>query len=151
MVKSTPYILFQVADLTFGIPAEIVQQMEMIEQITKVPNAPKFVDGVVYLRGQVIPVINLRIRFGFEPVPYDIRSRLVVVNLMGRVVGLAVDSAREFLAIPEEQILPPPTSLGDESGFVIQGIVSQPNRLVMLLDVSKIMNAAESEQLRIAV
>ncbi len=151
MAKNIPLIVFQVAELTFGVPAEIVQQMEMIEQVTRVPNAPNFVDGVVYLRGQVIPVINLRRRFGMKPIPYDLHSRLIVVNLAGRLVGLAVDSAREYLAVSEDQILPPPAQLGDESLTIIQGMISQPNRLIIILDVSQVLSAAAHEPLNLTV
>ena len=71
----------------------------MVEQVTRVPNAAHFVDGVVFSRGQVVPALNLRARFGFERAAYDLRTRLLVVQHGGRSVGLVVDAAREFLAI----------------------------------------------------
>lgn len=145
MAKTTPHIIFQVAQTTYGVSTEFVQQMEMVEQITQVPNAPAYVDGVVYLRGQVVPVMNLRARFGKEKVDYDIRSRLIVVNLNGRVVGLAVDSASEYLAIPDDQVLPPPATIGEDSESFISGIVSLKERLVMILDVAKVL-AKETAQ-----
>lgn len=151
MVKSTPYIIFQVAETTYGISTEVVQQMEMVEQITKVPNTPPYVDGVVYLRGQVVPVINLRTRFANERIPYDIRARLIVVNLSGRVVGLAVDSAREYLAIPDDQVLPPPATISEDGNSFIQGVVSLKERLVMILDVSKVLSPQEKELLNRSV
>ena len=78
-----------------------VAHIEMVEQVTRVPNAPRLVDGVVFSRGAVVPALNLRARFGFETVAYDLRTRLLVVQHQGRTVGLVVDSAREFVAIPE--------------------------------------------------
>ena len=72
----------------------------MIEHITPVPNAIPVVEGVVHARGRVVPALNLRVRFGFEKVSFDLRSRLLVVNVEGRVVGLLVDTAREFVRIP---------------------------------------------------
>ncbi len=143
MAKTTPHIIFQVADTTYGISTELVQQMEMVEQITRVPNAHAYVDGVVYLRGQVVPVINLRARFGSERIPYDLRSRLIVVNLGGRVVGLAVDTAREYLAIPDDQILPPPAAISDGGEGFVAGVVSLKDRLVMILDVARVLSATE--------
>jgi len=149
MTKTTPYIIFQVAETTYGIATEFVQQMEMVEQITRVPNAPMYVDGVVYLRGQVAPVINLRSRFGSERIPYDLRARLIVVNLGGRVVGLAVDAAREYLAIPNDLILPPPAALAEGGDAFIAGVASLRERLVMILDVAKVLASAENERPRV--
>jgi purine-binding chemotaxis protein CheW len=81
--------------------------MEMVEEITPVPNATASVEGVVFSRGQVVPVVNLRARFGFERIPPDLRSRLLIVQSNGRTVGLMVDSAREFARIAPETIRPP--------------------------------------------
>src|SRR5262245_43481295 len=104
---SDSYILFQVAGSTYAVRSQSVHQIEMMEHITPLPGAPPFVDGVVFSRGQVIPAINLRLRFGFEKAPYDVKSRLVVVNPAGRKVGFVVDSAREFVRIPASSIRPP--------------------------------------------
>src|SRR5688572_16560807 len=99
-VQSRPFILFKVAGSTYGVRSQSVEQVVMIEQVTPLPGAASYVDGVVFTRGQVIPAINLRMRFGYEKVPYDVRSRLVVVNPFGRKVGLVTDEAREFVSIP---------------------------------------------------
>ena len=95
------YILFSVAGTTYALPSSEVRHMEMVEQVTAVPNAPPFVDGVVFSRGQVVPVVNLRARFGFERARYDLRTRLLVVAGGGPPVGLLVDDAREFVTIPD--------------------------------------------------
>ena len=91
------YILFTVAATTYALPSAEVRHIEMLEEITRVPNAPSFVDGVVFSRGQVVPVVNLRARFGFERVPFDLKTRLVVVQAGTRLIGLVADSARELL------------------------------------------------------
>ena len=85
------YILFEVAGTTYAISSRSVQQMEMVEHITPLPNAPAFVEGVVFTRGEVIPAVCLRSRFGFEKVPNTVRTRLIVTNHNGRMVliGLA--------------------------------------------------------------
>ena len=75
----------------------------MVEHVTPVPNAPPFVDGVVFSRGQVVPAVNLRARFGFERAEYDLRTRLLVVQHGGRSVGLVVDAAREFVSHPRRR------------------------------------------------
>ncbi|MDH7571337.1 MAG: chemotaxis protein CheW, partial [Armatimonadota bacterium] len=105
------YILFDLAGATYAVPSRCVQQLEMVEQITPVPNAPDFVEGVVFSRGQVIPAVNLRRRFGFERIPFDLRTRMVVVRSQERVVGLIVDSAREFVRIPANALSPAPDTI----------------------------------------
>ena len=139
------YILFEVAETIYAVRSDQVQQMDMIEQITRVPNAADFIEGVVYLRGQVVPVINLRKRFGFEKAPYDIRSRLIVINLDQRVVGLAVDSAREFVQIDQSQILPTPEDLKVTNGDYLSGVVLLKERLILVLDVKKILDHKEQD------
>ena len=145
---SEPYILFEVADTTYAVKSDQVQQMEMIEKITSVPNTPDFVEGIVYLRGQVVPVINLRQRFGFEKAPYDIRSRLIVVNLDQRVVGLAVDSGREFVSIDDEQILPTPEDIKMVNADYLSGMVMLGERLTLILDLQNILNNQEIEEIQ---
>jgi len=138
------YILFTVAGTTYALPSGEVQHMEMIETITRVPNAPSFVDGVAFSRGQVVPVVNLRARFGFERAPYDLRSRLIVVQSGSRMIGLIVDAAREFVNIPPDAIQPPHEALAGMSGRYVEGIASIGDRLVLTLNLSRILNFADS-------
>src|SRR6476620_5638911 len=90
------YILFELAGTTYGVRSQEVKHMELVEQVTPVPNAARFVEGVVFSRGQVIPAVNLRVRFGFPRQAHTTRSRLIVVEAGERIVGLIVDAAREF-------------------------------------------------------
>ena len=139
------YILFTVAGTTYALPSGEVRHMEMLEGVTRVPNAPAFIDGVVFSRGQVVPVVNLRARFGFERAAYDLRTRLIVVQAASRVIGLVVDSAREFVNIPPESIQPPHEALAGMSGRYVEGVASLGDkRLVLTLDLSRILNFAES-------
>lgn len=138
------YILFTVAGTTYGLPSGEVRHMEMVEDVTRVPNAPSFVDGVVFSRGHVVPVVNLRARFGFERVPYDIRTRLVVVQSGTRLIGLVVDSSREFIGIPPEAIQPPHEALAGMSGRYVDGIASLGDRLILVLNLSRILHFTES-------
>jgi len=100
------YILFSVAGTLYALPTERIAHIEMVEHVTRVPNAPRFVDGVVFSRGEVVPAVSLRARFGFERSAFDTRTRLIVVRSGSRVVGLIVDAAREFTTIPESAIKP---------------------------------------------
>ena len=137
------YILFTVAGTTYALSSGEVRHMEMIDGITRVPNAPSFVDGVVFSRGQVVPVVNLRVRFGFERAAFDLRSRLIVVQSGSRLIGLVVDAAREFVAIPPELIQPPNEALSGMSGRYVEGIASMRDRLVLILSLERILNFAE--------
>lgn len=138
-----PFILFEIAGATYGVRSRAVQQMEMIEHVTAMPNAPAYIDGIVFSRGQVIPALNLRTRFGFDKIPYDMRARLIVVHANGRTVGLIADTAREFIAIPDEAIQPPPESLIEMNGTYLEGIAHIGDRLILILDLAHVLNAVE--------
>ncbi len=135
-----PFILFELGGTTYGIPSRMVQQMEMVEHVTPVPNAPPYVDGVVFSRGQVIPMVSLRARFGFARIPHDARTRLIVIHLNDRTVGFVVDSAREFVSIPTEAILPPPEAISGLSGRYLDGIATLGERLVLILNIDQVLN-----------
>jgi purine-binding chemotaxis protein CheW len=144
------YILFSVAGTTYALPSADVRHMEMIENITRVPNAPSFVDGVVFSRGQVVPVVNLRARFGFERAAFDLRTRLIVVQSGERLIGLVADSAREFISIPPEALQPPNDALTGMSGRYVEGIASMGDRLVLVLSLDRILNFAEAATIGLA-
>ena len=135
-----PFILFELANTTYGVRSRFVQQIEMIEDVATVPNAHPAVEGVVLVRGQVIPALNLRTRFGFERIERDLRSRLVVINTGTRVVGLVVDTAREFLKIPTDSIEPPPEALTGLSGHYLEGIATIRERMILILDLDAVLD-----------
>ena len=142
-VRSDHYILFIVAGTTYALPSHEVAHVEMVEQITRVPNAPAFVDGVVFSRGQVVPAVNLRARFGFERVPTDIKTRLLVVQSGSRSIGLLVDECREFMMIPASSIHPPGEALAGIGARYITGIATIAERMVVVLKVEELLNPAE--------
>ena len=141
--RSDHYILFTVNGTTYALPSQDVAHVEMIEQVTAVPNAAAFVDGVIFSRGQVVPAINLRVRFGFERVAPDLRSRLLVVQVQGRHVGLLVDSCREFLTIPQAAVQPPGDGLSGIGARYISGIATLDDRLIVILDLGTLLDSAE--------
>src|SRR5215211_5884319 len=120
MIDAETYILCELAGATYGVPSAVVQHIEMIERITPIPNAAAAVEGVVFSRGQVIPALNLRVRFGFERAAFDLRTRLVVVEIDERVVGLIVDAAREFVPIDASAIEPPPDAMVGLAGNYLE-------------------------------
>lgn len=138
-----PFILFELAGTTYGVRSRFVQQMEMIEHITPVPNAIPAVEGVVLARGQVIPALSLRVRFGFEKIPYDLRARLLVVSSEGRIIGLIVDTAREFVRIPAASIEPPPEAITGLSGKYLEGIATIDGRMILVLDLKEVIDVGD--------
>jgi purine-binding chemotaxis protein CheW len=141
--SARPFIFFELAGTNYAVEAQVVQQMEMVENVTPVPNAPPFVDGVVFARGQVVPVVNLRARFGFPRAAADSKTRLVVVAHSGRVVGLLVDSAREFVMLPDEAIQPPPEAVTGLSGKYLAGIATIGDRVVLILRIEEVLDFHE--------
>ena len=139
------YILFELAGTTYGVRSRDVLHMEMIDQITPVPNARPFVEGVVFSRGNVIPAVNLRVRFGFPREPHTLRSRLLVVQAAERAIGLIVDSAREFKSIPDNAIQPPDAAVVGLTGKFLAGIATVADRLILLLDISTTVNLLDGE------
>jgi purine-binding chemotaxis protein CheW len=137
------YVLFELASATYAIPSRMIQQLEMVGEPTPVPNAPGFVDGVVSVRGQVIPAVDLRARFGFPRVAHDLRSRLVIVRAEGRTVGLIVDSAREFASIPPEAVKPLPEGIGGTTGRYLRGVAHQGERLLLVVDLHELLETED--------
>ena len=135
-----PFILFELAGTTYGVRSGSVQQIDMIENVTAVPNAHPALEGVVLVRGQVIPAMNLRTRFGFDKIERDLRSRLVVINNGTRTVGLIVDTAREFLKISPEAIEPPPDALTGLSGRYLEGIATVGERPILVLNLDAVLD-----------
>jgi purine-binding chemotaxis protein CheW len=131
-----PFILFTVAETTYALRSRDVAHVEMVDQVTAVPNAAHFVDGVVFSRGQVVPALNLRARFGFEKAPVDLSTRLLVVRDGARTVGLVVDSAREFVPIDPATIQPPSSALTGLSGRYLEGVANIGDRLILVLNLA---------------
>jgi purine-binding chemotaxis protein CheW len=96
------YVLFELAGSSYALRSSEVHHIEMLEHITPVPNTAPSVEGVVFSRGQVIPAMNLRVRFGFDRAAQTLRTRIIVAHSQERMVALIVDAAREFRSIPNE-------------------------------------------------
>lgn len=133
------YILFIVAGTTYAVRSDQVLHMEMVEHVTPVPNAPVFVEGVVFSRGQVVPVVSLRARFGFERATLDLRTRLLVVQSEGRRVALLADEAREFVPIADSSIHPPNEAIGGLSGNYLDGVATLGERIVLILNIREVV------------
>jgi purine-binding chemotaxis protein CheW len=127
----------------FALEILKVQEIIRMVDLTRVPNAPEFVEGVINLRGKVIPVIGLRRRFGMGPKEHDKQTRIVVVETRGTVIGFVVDSVSEVLRIPADTVEAPPRLAKSEREYVT-GVGKLANRLLLLLDVDRLLSDAES-------
>lgn len=136
---NTLHVICRVADAEYAIPASDVSQMESYTGATRVPGTPPYVAGLVQVRQRVIPVLDLRARFGLEPAAQTLGSRVVVLELDGRAVGVLVDSAREVQDIAPEQFQPPPDIVARQSGGFVRSVAQLSDRIVMLLDPAKLI------------
>ncbi len=145
------FILFSVAATTYALPSHAVLHVEMVDGITPVPNAPAFVEGVVFSRGHVVAVINLRARFGFDRAGLDLRTRLIVVQHGDRRVGLLVDEAREFTPIAAAAIHPPNETIRGLNGNYLEGVATLGERIVLVLNIPALVDLAPTTATSAAV
>ena len=134
-------VSFHVGGEEFGLDILRVQEIIRVQQLTRVPNSPDFVEGVINLRGKVIPVIALRKRFGLQILAQDKQTR-IVVEVKGTVLGFMVDSVSEVLRIPADTVEPPPR-LGKVEREYVSGVGKLNDRLLILLDVDRLMSESE--------
>lgn len=135
-------VSFHVGDEEFGLDILRVQEIIRIQALTRVPNSPVFVDGVINLRGKVIPVVGLRKRFGLQALAYGKQTRIVVTEVRGTVLGFIVDSVSEVLRIPTNTVEPPPR-LGKVEREYVSGVGKLEDRLLILLDVDRLMSDSD--------
>lgn len=133
------YVIFKLDQEYYGLPIDSVISIEKMGQTTRVPNAPDYVKGVTNLRGEVIPIVDLRKKLGMKPKELDRNSRIIVVSLNEIIVGLIVDASSEVLEIDKEDIDKPPTNEKEEFTEYVNGIGKTKERLVILLDLIKIL------------
>lgn len=140
-------VSFKIGEEEFGVEILKVQEINRMLQITKVPNAPSFVEGVVNLRGKVIPIIDLRSRLNMERKESDSKTRIVVVEIDGKIVGFIVDEVSEVLRIPRNITEPPPTVVAGIDSDYITAVGKLEDRLLILLDLDKVLKTDEKEAL----
>jgi purine-binding chemotaxis protein CheW len=144
-------VSFHVGEEEFGLDILRVQEIIRSQQLTRVPNLPDFIEGVINLRGKVIPVIGLRKRLGLPMQSADKRTRIVVVDVRGQILGFVVDSVSEVLRIHTDTVEPTPR-LGKVERDYVFGVGKLDSRLLLLLDLDRLMNDTEqAESVEIAM
>ena len=142
MSKTQQIVGFRVGNENFGVPIGVVREIVRMMDITEIPDSPSYIEGVINLRGKIIPVVDLRKRFA-EPVQSNRRNRIMVAELDGHLVGLVVDAANEVLKVNPELIEPPPSLFEQGELNYVTGVGKLGGRLVILIDLAKIMQRGE--------
>ena len=143
-------VSFKIGDEEFGVDILSVQEINRMSQITKVPNTPDFIEGVINLRGRIIPVIDLRVKLGMTRKEHGKNTRIVVVELKGQTIGFIVDEVSEVLRVPKNITEAPPDMVGGMNTDYITSIGKLEDRLLILLDLEKILSTTEFNVLETA-
>lgn len=140
-------VTFNIAEEEFGVDIMHVKEIIRMMEITKVPKSPDFVEGVINLRGNVVPIIDLRKRFSMEGKERDKNTRISVIDLDGTIVGFVVDAVHEVLRIPSDTVEPPPPVVSGIDSDYISGVGKLDDRLLIMLDLHRLLTGNEREAL----
>jgi purine-binding chemotaxis protein CheW len=140
-------VVFELAGECYGVDIGSVNTIIRMQGITTIPMAPEFVEGVTNLRGSIIPVINLRKRFGLPSGERTKASRIVVVEADGQMIGMTVDAVVETLRLPAEAVQPQSPVISSVDSDYLRGVGQQENRLVIILDLDKVLTLNDIESL----
>ena len=147
MAKDLHLVGFRLGSETFGVPIDLVHEIVRVPEITAVPDAPDYIEGVINLRGKIVSVIDLRKRFGEKQVQADRKNRVMVVEVENKMVGLIVDSASEVLKFPPSEIEDPPNVFEDGELNYVTGVGKLNGRLIILVDLSKILQRGDLKRI----
>lgn len=150
MFQDVQLVIFNLAKEEYGLPIGKVQEINRVAAVTKLPHTPEFMEGIINLRGRVIPVLDLRKRFGLDAREHDDSTRIMVTDVSGQTVGLIVDAVHEVVTIKGSSIEPSPPTFILEAQY-IEGIGKMEGRLVILLNIDRIMSSQETIQLKQSV
>lgn len=140
-------VSFRLGGEEYGVDISQVQEIIRLVEITHVPRAPRFMEGVINLRGQLIPIIDLRTRFGMPRIDATKSTRIVVTEIGNKRVGIVVDSVSEVLNIPMENVEPAPDMVAGVGTEYIQGVGKLGERLIIMLDLTMVISTEEKQQL----
>jgi purine-binding chemotaxis protein CheW len=147
MEKELQVVGFRIGEETFGVRIGSVREIVRVPEITTVPNAQETIEGVINLRGKIIPVVDLRKRFSRAEITADKKNRILVVELENKLVGLIVNSASEVLKIPPSEIESPGSVFADGESSYVTGVGKLKGRLIILLDINKLLHRPEFKKL----
>jgi purine-binding chemotaxis protein CheW len=136
-------VTFKLGNEEYAVDILKVQEINRMKEITRVPNTPAYVEGVINLRGKVIPVVNLRSKFSLTERENDIQSRIMIMDIQGITMGLVVDAVSEVLRIPSNIVEPTPQMASNISTEYIKGIAKLEDRLIILLDMDMLVGKVD--------
>jgi purine-binding chemotaxis protein CheW len=144
--NSSQFVGFEIEGQEYAFRIEQIQEIVILDRITKVPQVPAYCEGVSNLRGSIIPIINLRTLFGLEARPADSETRTIVVNVGDRTMGCTVDTVSQVIRIPAESIGPAPETITADGAHYISGFARLDERLVILLDIDQLLDPAHLDR-----
>jgi len=144
-------VTFEVANEEFAVDILLVHEINRMMDLTRVPQSPPEVEGVINLRGKIIPVVDLRRRFGFAPTERDEQSRIIVVEVKDRVIGFMVDRVHEVLRIDSGIVDPPPSMISTIDSDFIKGVGKLDDRLIILLEIERLFGDERLDAIECAV
>lgn len=147
MAQDVQLVVFKLGNEDYGLPIHKVQEINRMVPITRLPNTPDFMEGIINLRGRVIPVVNLRKRFGLPAKSDEDATRIIIVDIDGQTVGVVVDAVNEVIQMPGASIEPPPPTFILDARF-IEGIGKLENSLIILLDIDQVLTSQETIELK---
>jgi purine-binding chemotaxis protein CheW len=147
MAKDLHIVGFRIGRETFGVPISLVHEIVRVPDITAVPDAPDYIEGVINLRGKIVSIIDLRKRFGEKEVLSSKKNRILVVEMEKKMVGLVVDAASEVLKIPPSEVEAPPNVFEEGELNYVTGVGKLNSRLIILIELSKILQRGELKRL----
>ncbi len=140
-------VTFTISEETYGLEILKVQEIVRLPQVTKLPKAPAFVKGVIDLRGSVIPILDLREKFGIDTIAYSEKTRVIILETSGKKIGIIVDTVSKVIQVEEKDIAPPPNAItGDDNQF-ISGVIRLEDKLIILLDIGNMFSEETISQL----
>lgn len=146
--ESSQLITFSLADEEFGIEILNIKEIIRMVPVTRVPRAPEFIEGVVNLRGQIIPIVDLRKRMGFPGAERTQQCRIIVIMIAQQLVGFVVDSVAQVLRLDKKSIEPPPPVVARISTEYIRGVGKLDDRLIILLNFDKLISTQDQQALQ---
>lgn len=138
------YLTFNLGEEAFGLQIRFVTEIIGLQPVTKIPEVASYIKGIINLRGKIIPVIDMRLKFGKEPIPYDDRTCIIVIDTEEMVVGLIVDKVAEVMDIADENIVPPPDQRTGIKNRYLQGIGKVDGEVKLLLDCDQLLDSDEA-------
>jgi purine-binding chemotaxis protein CheW len=150
-VAAGEYLTFVLGNEEYGLEILKVQEIRGYDSVTQIANTPDFIKGVVNLRGKIVPIVDLRIKFHLGKVEYDEFTVVIILNLNGRVVGIVVDGVSDVMALKEEQIRDVPSLVTSIDTKYIVGLATVEEQMLILVDIEQLMTSQEMALLDIAV